>query len=264
MECIVCATDLLDDVMDDDTTPFVEQLGVARVVNAALALISLSQRMLLALLDLDVPATLPMRLMDMVQRAILQASAGQQKDLLAERRMACSLTREECLDIASAKAGSLLGLACQMGALCAGVEESAIERSAELGRVLGIAAQLDNDAHDLYGLLQPADGPRSHKSDLARSKKTLPIVLAAHALQRTHGLEEQSIDFRCLEGLADEEREKYRCALREGILSTWGLVLLYRERAREQVSTLLDGRPVSEELCHVLGLDYVPVTAKNL
>ena len=256
MECVVCATDLLDDVMDDDTTQLVAQLGIARVLNAALALISLSQRMLLALLNLDLPVTLPTRLMDMVQRAILQASAGQQQDLLAERRLACSLTREECLEIASAKAGSLLGLACQMGALCAGVEETWIERCAEVGRLLGMAAQLDNDAHDLYGLLQPASRQESQKSDLLRGKKTLPIVLAAHSLQKTCALDAQAIDFRRLELLGDEERESYLNALREGILSTWGVALLYRERARDQLTELMGERTISSALCRVLGLDY--------
>lgn len=256
MECVVCATDLLDDVMDDDATPLVEQLGIARVLNAALALVSLSQRMLLALLDLDLPVTLATRLMDMVQRAILQASAGQQQDLLAERRLACSLTREDCLEIASAKAGSLLSLACQMGALCAGVEEIWIERCAEVGRLLGIAAQLDNDAHDLYGLLQSASGQKSQKSDLAHGKKTLPIVLAAHSLQKTRALDARAIDFRQLEMLVDEERESYLSALREGILCTWGVALLYRERAREHLGFLIGEQSISSALCQVLGLDY--------
>jgi geranylgeranyl pyrophosphate synthase len=248
MECMVCATDLLDDVMDEDTTPLIEQLGIARVLNAALALISLSQRMLLALLDLDLPVTLPAQLMDAVQNSILRASAGQQQDLLAERRLAVNLTWEECLEIASAKAGALLSLACQMGALCAGVEEARIEGCAEVGRLLGIAAQLDNDAHDLYCLLQPAGQRSSQKSDLARGKKTLPIVLAAHTIQKLGVLDAQCLDFRRMEMLAEEEREIYLSALREGVLATWGMALLYRERAREHLEVLISERPVSPAL----------------
>lgn len=253
MECVVCATDLLDDVMDDDTTPLIEQLGMARVLNAALALVSLSQRMLLALLDLDLPVTLPTRLMDVMQRAILQASAGQQQDLLAERRPACDLTREECLEIAAAKAGALLSLACQMGALCAGMNEMQVERCAQAGNLLGIAAQLDNDAHDLYMLLQPAGPGRRQKSDLARGKKTLPVVLAARSLQAEYALER--IDFRSVERLTDNERETYFNALREGILTTWGMALLYRERAREAFEKLMPGHSLSPTLCRVLGFD---------
>ena len=257
MECVICATDLLDDVMDDDVTNLIAHLGIPRVLNAALALVSLSQRMLLTLLDLNLPATLPARLMDLVQSAILRASAGQQQDLLAERRAPWSLTREECLAIAAAKAGSLLALACQMGALCAGLNAAELERYAEVGRLLGIAAQLDNDAHDLYHLLQPACPVDRRKSDLARNKKTLPLVLAACVLQNETPADACNIDFRALDHLAERERERYLCALREGILSTWGLALLYRERAREQVGSLLGEHALEPALCRVLGLDRV-------
>lgn len=256
MECVVCATDLLDDVMDDDTTPLIEQLGVARTLNVALALVTLAQRIQLALLDLGFPAALLMRLLDAVQRAILLASAGQQRDLLAEKRLACDLTREECIEIAAAKAGALLSLTCQVGALCAGVEETCFEQCAEMGRLLGIAAQLDNDAHDLYSLLQPTCQQEAwRKSDLARGKKTLPVVLAAHSLRATHALAAQSIDFQHLVSLASEEREIYACALREGILTTWGVALLYRERARDYLSMLVGNGRVSSALCKVLGLE---------
>jgi geranylgeranyl pyrophosphate synthase len=255
MECVVSATDLLDDVMDDDTTPLIARIGTARALNVALALIALSQRMLLALLDLALPVTVPARLMDMMQRAILQASTGQQQDLLAERRPACDLTRDECLAIAAAKAGALLRLACQMGALCAGIEEAGIERCAEAGRLLGIAAQLDNDAHDLHTLLQPSDLRQSQKSDLARGKKTLPIVLAARSLHDVYALEARAIDFRRIDLLASAEREMYLTALREGILTTWGLALLYRERARESLCVLVGERTLSPALCRVLGLE---------
>ncbi|HEY0757378.1 MAG TPA: polyprenyl synthetase family protein [Ktedonobacteraceae bacterium] len=264
LECVISATDLLDDVMDDDMTPLIERLGIGRVLNAALALISLSQRLLIALLDQDLPVLLSVRLMDMVQNAIMQASTGQQQDLLAERRPACDLTREECLEIAAAKAGALLSLACQMGALCAGLEEAGVARCVEVGRLLGIAAQLDNDAHDLAGLLQTrtanqrrAEG--SQKSDLARGKKTLPVVLAAHALQTSNTRDAREIDFRHLDLLLEGERASYSAALREGILTTWGLALLYRERAGELLRELLGERPVSLELCRVLGLDDVLV-----
>ncbi|HEX7735933.1 MAG TPA: polyprenyl synthetase family protein [Ktedonobacteraceae bacterium] len=256
MECVVSATDLLDDVMDEDATALIARIGVARALNAALALVSLSQRMLLALLKLDLPVLLPVRLMDMVQQAILLASTGQQWDLLAEKRLACDLTREECLEIAAAKAGALLRLACQMGALCAGIEEARIELCAETGRLLGIAAQLDNDAHDLSGLLQPAGQPRCQKSDLARGKKTLPVVLAAHSLRATYDLADRDIDFQCLDQLALKEQEIYLIALREGALTTWGVALLYRERAREMLATLLGEHSISPALLQVLGLDY--------
>lgn len=260
MECVICATDLLDDVMDDDVTPLIERIGIARTLNVALALISLSQRMLLALLDLDLPATLPSHLMSMMQQAILQASTGQQQDLLAEKRLVCDLSWEECLEIAAAKSGALLSLACQMGALCAGAGEAEIEGCAEVGRLLGIAAQLDNDAHDLSVLLQSAGQEDKGKSDLVRGKKTLPVVLAAHALQ---ALGISVIDFRHWQSGADEDQASTLQALREGILTTWGIALLYRERARETLALLLGERSISPLLLQVMGLGGVPTRSSQ-
>jgi geranylgeranyl pyrophosphate synthase len=259
MECIACATDLFDDVMDDDLTPAIQHLGLARALNAAFALVYLVQHMLLSLVH---PAN-PLPLLDIVQRAMLAASAGQQRDVLAEKRRACELSRKECLEIASAKAGTLLGLACDLGAVCAGVDPARRERCAELGRLLGIAAQLDNDANDLSQQLLPLAGlqsNRSRKSDLARAKKTLPIVLAAHSLRATHTLDAQQIDsaFQRLSDLSGEEREYCMRALREGIVATWGIALLYRERARDCLSVIeRGGSSLSPDLRRVLGLAEV-------
>jgi geranylgeranyl diphosphate synthase type I len=258
MEYIICATDLFDDVMDDDVTPLLRRLGTARALNVALALVSLVQRALLSLARQGFPPALLTRMLDTVQRSMLLASSGQQQDLLAERRPVCELTREDCIEIAAAKAGALLSLACQLGALCADVEERQLKQCAEMGRLLGIAAQLDNDAHDLFHLLLPlGQSSRNRKSDLARGKKTLPVVLAAHSLREMRGIAAKEIDraFREIGALAGEERARAVSALREGVLATWGVALLYRERARDYLRVIEQGRPVSPVLLQVLGFD---------
>ena len=264
MECLICATDLLDDVMDEDMTPLIERLGVARTLNVSLALLSLPQRILLALAGRHPLSPLPLRLLDAVQRAFLLAVSGQQQDLLAERRLACELSREDCIEIAAAKAGSLLGLACRLAALCAGVEEPLVERCAEMGRLLGIAAQLDNDAHDLARLLEPG-GAGSRKSDLRRAKKTLPVVLAARSLHEARGLEAGEIDrtFQGLSSLSEEGQEVVISALREGILATWGISLLYRERARDCFNEMIGDGPVRETLLQVLGFEGSPAKIED-
>jgi geranylgeranyl pyrophosphate synthase len=253
VECLICATDLLDDVMDEDRTPLIARLGEARTVNVALALLSLSQRLLLGRPVRRFASALPLRLLDTTQQALLQAVVGQHQDLLAERHPARALSREDCLEIAAAKAGSLLGLACRLAALCARVEEALVERCAELGHLLGIAAQLDNDAHDLSRLLRGTD---SCKSDLRRGKKTLPVVLAVHSLRATCLLEAGEIEqaFLQLPSLAEQTRQIYLAALREGILTTWGLSLLYRERARESCDQIVGDSPLRADLFQVLGL----------
>jgi len=141
------------------------------------------------------------------------------------------------------------------------------EQFAEFGLLLGIAAQLDNDSHDLYYLLQdvipsilPEDAgatSRSTKSDLVRGKKTLPIVLAAAEIAKRRGVMAASLyDFlqRSSE-LSDEERTEYLGVLREGILTTWGICLLYRERARDRLNEFASQRPVSSALRILTGLE---------
>lgn len=259
VECVVCATDLFDDAMDEDLTPLAQSLGGARMLNAALALLCLAQSILLSLADLGMPSGLLARLLDSLQRAILLAAAGQQQDLLAEGRAASELSREECIEIAARKAGALLSLACQLGAICAGVDEAQIVQCAEMGRLLGIAAQLDNDAHDLSLLLLPSARSAltlTHKSDLRRGKKTLPLVLAAHSLSGTRILEEMGIDaaFRQFAVLAGHEQMICAHAMHEGILTTWGIALLYRERAQDCLHSLESGISFSSALRQVLGL----------
>lgn len=249
VECLICATDLCDDVMDEDVTPLIERLGQARALNVALALLSLSHQFLLS------SQAGPLLLLEHMQRAFLLAVIGQQRDILAEKRPACELSREDCVQMAAAKAGSLLGLACRLAALCAGSEEALVERCTELGCLLGIAAQLDNDAHDLARLLQLAPAGRP-KSDLRRGKKTLPVVLAARALRAGRQMEAGAIDraLQHLHTLAAEERQIYVAALREGILTTWGLSLLYRERARACFDEIMGAGPAQAEVLQVLGL----------
>ncbi len=257
VECVICSTDLLDDAMDADGTTFVRQVGEPRALNVALALLCLAQHMLLSLTNATLPAALLLQMSDALQKALLLATAGQQQDLLAEDRLACELSREECIAIAAAKAGTLLSLTCQLGALCAGVEETRLAQCVEMGRLLGIAAQLDNDAHDLSSLLRPAgEMVQSQKSDLVRAKKTLPIVLAAHSLRITHGWNEQRIDaaLRNLATLGDEEQATCLGALREGSVAAWGIALLYRERARDCLRALEGDKAVSHTLRLILGL----------
>src|SRR5258706_3060066 len=253
IECFVCALDLLDDVEDEDQTEIVQALGVARVLNVSTTLLMLAQRAIISLTEQEIPAPLILHLLDTLQASALVATAGQHRDLLAEHRLANDLTREECIEIAAAKAGAIMRLACQLGASCAGADDKLCNQFSELGELLGIAHQLDNDSHDLYYLLQdetPAIIPgervetrKSVKTDLVRGKKTLPVVLAAKIIAPLGKTLESS----------EEEHRQYLQALHEGIVTTWGISLLYRERARSCLQEIEAQRPVTPALRFVLG-----------
>ena len=146
-------------------------------------------------------------------------------------------------------------LACLMGALVADADETLCTQFSEMGELLGIAHQLDNDSHDLYYLLHgqtsagDATGAEtvmgSAKSDLVRGKKTLPVVLATH---RECILQENAAG-------AEEGSEEYKAALQEGIITTWGMSLLYRDRAYDCFQKIEAQKPVAPPLRILLGFE---------
>ncbi len=239
VESFICALDLLDDVEDGDVTPLIQELGIGRVLNVSTTLVILAQRMIVSLAQYGVSSTLIARLLTTLQDAALVATGGQHQDLLAEYEAVEEFTPELCIKIAEEKAGALMRLPFQIAALYAKADEKTYQLFTELGRLLGITAQLDNDSHDLYHLLQNNSVAASGldvqgqtpflKTDLSRRKKTLPIVLAAK------------------QDSADES------SLRNGILASWGICLLYRERTLECIREIEEVRPLSPALRFILG-----------
>ncbi len=251
IESFVCALDLLDDVEDEDQTPIIQELGAARALNISTTLLALAQRSFLSLLHNGMDRALVLRLLGSMQEAMVVASSGQHRDLLAEQRKANDLTREECIEIATAKAGAIMRFACLAGAISAGASEDECEEFAEMGELLGIAHQLDNDAHDLYDLVESADGligtsaGKSVKTDLARGKKTLPVVLAATVHAPLQENREPT----------DEEKQENMRALKEGIMATWAISLLYRERAKDRSQAISLRKSLAPELRLLLGFE---------
>lgn len=255
IECFVCALDLLDDVEDEDQTPIVQKLGIARTLNVSTTLLMLAQQALLSLALQNIPSDRVLLLLHTLQTSAVVATAGQHRDLLAEQRPAKDMTDTECIEIAAGKAGAIMRLACVMGALVADVDETLCAQFSEMGELLGIAHQLDNDSHDLYYLLhgQTSAGDAtgsgmvlgSAKSDLSRGKKTLPVVLAAG---RERILQENAVG-------GDEGSEEYKAALQEGIITTWGMCLLYRERAHDCFQKIEAQKPVASPLRMLLGFE---------
>jgi geranylgeranyl pyrophosphate synthase len=250
-ECFVCALDLLDDVEDEDQTPIIQELGAARALNISTTLLALAHRSFLSLLQYGMDQAVVLRLLALMQEAMLVATSGQHRDLLAEQRKASDLTREECIEIAAAKAGAIMRFACLVGAISAGASEDECAEFAEMGELLGIAHQLDNDAHDLYYLVESADAlsgtlvERNVKTDLARGKKTLPIVLAASINESLQENREPS----------DEENQENMQALNEGIMTTWAISLLYRERAKDLSQAISLRKSLAPELRLLLGFE---------
>ncbi|MET9855034.1 family 2 encapsulin nanocompartment cargo protein polyprenyl transferase [Streptomyces sp. NPDC006450] len=105
---------------------------------------------------------------------IVELCAGQQADCAFEQRRSVSL--DECLTMATAKTGALLGCACAIGALYAGAGPDEVDAMDAFGREAGLAFQLIDDLIGIWG--DPSHTGKPAGADLLARKKSLPVVAA--------------------------------------------------------------------------------------
>ncbi|MEV6173150.1 family 2 encapsulin nanocompartment cargo protein polyprenyl transferase [Streptomyces sp. NPDC051954] len=167
---------LHDDVMDRDTTrrhrPTAWTVfGDADAILAGDALQALALR-LLAEDPHPASAAAGARLAD----CVIELCAGQHADVALEGRGPDEVGLDEVLDMAEAKTGALLGCACALGALYAGVTEEDVEALDSFGREAGLAFQFIDDVIGIWG--DPCTTGKPAGADLAVRKKSLPVVAA--------------------------------------------------------------------------------------
>ncbi|MGW0366086.1 family 2 encapsulin nanocompartment cargo protein polyprenyl transferase [Streptomyces sp. NPDC002990] len=105
---------------------------------------------------------------------VIELCAGQQADCAFEQRAYVSL--DECLTMATAKTGALLGCACALGALYAGAAPDEVDAMDAFGREAGLAFQLIDDLIGIWG--DPGHTGKPAGADLLARKKSLPVVAA--------------------------------------------------------------------------------------
>jgi len=259
-ECFLCALDLLDDVEDDDETPLRKELGDARVLNVATALLALASQCLLEGTRHGLAPERAIALSTILHQQWLRATHGQHRDLLSERQEMQETRPEDCLRIIEEKSGALVRLVCLLATSAVGAPATITDLFADVGTLVGIAYQLDNDTHDLSNLIDPAFAGEgyNHKSDLVRGKKTLPIVLAqqryASRLQKT------------LISTGRKQRTELTMHLQsyhEAIKASVAVGFYYRFRAESILRQIEDwyGVPVPPCLRFLLSLDSLPEEA---
>jgi geranylgeranyl diphosphate synthase type I len=84
------------------------------------------------------------------------------------------VTPEEYVAMVAGKTGALLGAPLEIGAELAGVATETAARLGELGREVGLAFQVQDDYLGIWG--DPGETGKSNTNDIARKKKTLPVV----------------------------------------------------------------------------------------
>ncbi|WP_149184389.1 family 2 encapsulin nanocompartment cargo protein polyprenyl transferase [Streptomyces sp. TRM49041] len=107
---------------------------------------------------------------------VVELCAGQQADCAFEERGPLDVSLQECLAMAEAKTGALLGCACALGALYAGAGEAEVAAMDAFGRQAGLAFQLIDDLIGIWG--DPERTGKPAGADLAAHKKSLPVVAA--------------------------------------------------------------------------------------
>jgi geranylgeranyl pyrophosphate synthase len=252
-ECLICALDILDDVEDNDQTPLRTAIGDAHCLNVATTLQTLAVSILASLQAYGLPSQHILQQITIMQRQLLLATQGQHEDLQAETRSLEDVSAEEYLHIAENKAGALISMVCQLAVVAADTLDL-LPSFAQLGTALGIAHQIDNDTRDLSVLLASPFPETAIKSDLKRSKKTLPIILAHQqyttllqniplaADEQERGIQKQDIQQR---------------AYKEAITAAVGVSLYYRLQVRELVQQIeaQHGTPFPVALKFLLSID---------
>lgn len=153
IELIVLAGDLLDDVVDQDRFE-----DTAIPLHIAIGFLLLGQQ---AIANVPIPSNKKLKALSYVTSCLLQSVHGQQLDV------ACDVqTEAEYIKMVEKKSGSLVAMACVIGALLAGKEDIATLET--YARYIGIAAQIDNDLDALYNW--------DKKADIQAKKKSLPIL----------------------------------------------------------------------------------------
>ncbi|MFP3986793.1 family 2 encapsulin nanocompartment cargo protein polyprenyl transferase [Streptomyces sp. E11-3] len=167
---------LHDDIIDRDRTrrhrPTAWTVfGEADALLAGDALQALAVRLLL---DDSHPAASPAAAR--LAACVVEVCEGQQVDGALERRDCREVVLDECLAMAGAKTGALLGCACAIGAQYAGAGHSEVAAMDGFGREAGLAFQLIDDIIGIWG--NPEHTGKPAGADLAARKKSLPVVAA--------------------------------------------------------------------------------------
>ena len=165
VECAVAAIDVVDDLIDDEWTSCAQDRP--RALNASVALAFLAQHCAAQVAGALGPER-ALLIQAILSEGTVGSCAGQDLDVVLETT--ADVSEERALEATWRKSGSLVAMACQVGAALATDESRVLDLAGTFGRHVGVCAQLLND-------LAGVDiGETETTSDLRRRKKTLPVA----------------------------------------------------------------------------------------
>jgi geranylgeranyl diphosphate synthase, type I len=148
--------------------------GVPQAINTGDMLFSLSRIALHRLTDLGFSDATVLRLMRLFDETCLALCEGQYIDIWTSEHDEL-LSVDAYFDMIGRKTAALIAASIEAGALLATDDEHVIARYRAFGWALGIAFQLNDDLLGIWGA-ERATG--KEPTDLARHKKTLPVLYA--------------------------------------------------------------------------------------
>jgi geranylgeranyl diphosphate synthase, type I len=148
--------------------------GVPQAINAGDMLFSLSRIALHRLTELGFSDSKVLRLMRLYDETCVALCEGQYIDI-ATSESDDLMSVELYFNMIGRKTAALIAAAIEAGALLATDDDEVVRRYRAFGWALGIAFQLNDDVLGIWGVEQ-ATG--KEPSDIARHKKTLPVIYA--------------------------------------------------------------------------------------
>jgi geranylgeranyl diphosphate synthase type I len=155
--------------------------GVPQAVNTGDAIFAISRIALHRLSDIGFGDAKVLRLMRLFDQTCLTLCEGQYIDIWTSERDEV-VPVDLYLDMIGRKTGALISASVEAGALLATDDEAVIERYKRFGWALGLAFQLNDDLLGIWGEEQ-ATG--KEPSDIAKHKKTLPMLYALEQAEPT-------------------------------------------------------------------------------
>jgi geranylgeranyl diphosphate synthase, type I len=148
--------------------------GIPQAINTGDAVFVLSRIALHRLTALGFPDATVLRLMRLFDETCLALCEGQYLDIWTSEHDT-EMTVDLYYDMIGRKTAALISASIEAGAVLATDDEAVITRYRQFGWALGLAFQLNDDLLGIWGREQ-ATG--KEPSDLAKHKKTLPVIYA--------------------------------------------------------------------------------------
>ena len=195
--------------------------GVAQAINTGDTLFTLSRMALHRLTDLGFEDAKVLALMRLYDETCLALCEGQFMDIWSAEHDD-RLSVDFYFDMIGRKTAALIAASIEAGAMLATDETKVIEAYRGFGWALGLAFQLNDDLLGIWGNEQSTG---KEPSDLAKRKKTLPVIYALE-----HALDEDRLALRA--ALAPAEPTAEDTATARTVLERCGAREYTRERAR--------------------------------